>query len=302
MPQSWDEDQLRVRDVLRALTTTILLLLNVAVWAPLVTLGGLLKLVTRGDLRRRVTIAAAHGAEGWVAWNDRIFDLMLPTQWDIRGVEGIRYDGRYLIISNHISWVDIFALYRAFHGHAAFIRFFLKSQLIWAPLIGQACWALDFPFMRRYSPEYLAHHPEKRGADLATTRRSLRRYRRIPVAILNFVEGTRFSREKQNDQDSPYRLLLRPRIGGIAFVLASMGEQLDAMFDVTLAYPGGDVTMWDFVTGRVPKIVIDVRRLEVSPEFFDAAITEPGPARDRFKAWMDEIWQAKDETLAKLVE
>jgi 1-acyl-sn-glycerol-3-phosphate acyltransferase len=285
---------------LRGAVTILVLLVNLAFWASLVIPAGFTKLVTRGRWRRGVTMAAAHLAEAWVAMNDRIFDWMLPTTWEIRGIEGTRYDGRYLIISNHVSWVDIFAILRAFHGHTAFIRFFLKSQLLWAPFVGQASWALDFPFMRRYPPEYLAKHPEKRGTDLATTRKALRRYRRIPVAILNFVEGTRFSRDKHADEDSPYRFLLRPRLGGIAFVLASMGEQLDAMFDVTLAYPGGDVTMWDFVTGRVPHVVVEARRLDVPPQFFDAGITEPGPDRDRFKEWIEGLWREKDARLAAL--
>ena len=117
------------------------------------------------------------------------------------------------------------------------------------------------------------------------------------MAILNFIEGTRFTREKHADQESPYRHLLRPRIGGISFVLASFGEQLDAIFDVTLAYPRHDVTMWQFVTNRVPRVVVRARRIEVTPELVDPAITEPGPARDRFKVWIDELWREKDAQL-----
>jgi 1-acyl-sn-glycerol-3-phosphate acyltransferase len=286
--------------MLRGLTTSFLLFLNLTLWGTLILLGGVVKVFTRGATRRRLIRGLAHLAERWVGGNDRIFDLMLPTVWDIRGVEGLDYEGHYLIISNHLSWVDIFALFRALHGHAAFIRFFLKSVLIWFPFAGQACWALEFPFMKRDSPEYLAKHPEKRGRDLATTRKAVQRYRDIPVAILNFVEGTRFTEEKRADQESPYRHLLRPRIGGIGFVLASMGEQLDAFFDVTLAYPGGDVHVWDFVCGRVPRIIIDARRIDVPREFFDAAIIEPGPERDRFRAWIDEVWRQKDILLDSL--
>lgn len=286
--------------VLRGLTTIVLLMLNLALWGTLIVTLGVFKLLTRGALRRRVIVALPHLAEEWVAWNDHIFDLMLPTKWDIRGIEGTHYDARYLIISNHISWVDIFALFRAFQRQAAFIRFFLKSILIWFPIAGQACWALSFPFMKRYTPEYLAKHPEKRGRDLETTRKAMRRYVHIPVAILNFVEGTRFTEEKHADQESPFKHLLRPRHGGIAFVLASLGDQLDAMFDVTLAFPGGNVTMWDFVTGKIPRVIVSARRVEVPKEFFDAGITEPGPQRDRFKEWIDALWREKDEELERL--
>jgi 1-acyl-sn-glycerol-3-phosphate acyltransferase len=288
--------------VLRGIVTILLLTLNLIFWGSLVVpVAAVRFLLPQRATRKRIKLAAAALAERWVAGNDRIFDLMLPTQWDIRGVDVDDPNGKYLILANHLSWVDIFALFRAFHGRAAFIRFFLKRQLLYSPIVGQACWALDFPFMRRYTPEYLDKHPEKRGADLATTRRACRRYVHIPVAILNFCEGTRFSREKHADQESPYRHLLRPRVGGVAFVLASLGDQLDAVLDVTLAYPGHDITMWQFVSGRVPRIAIRAWRLDVPSEFLTAEITEPGPARERFKQWIDGMWREKDALLDALL-
>jgi len=286
--------------VLRALAIILLLILNLLFWGTPVLLGGLVKLLTFGEPRRRVNRGLPWLAERWVGINDRIFDTFLTTQWDIEGLDGLRSDGRYLIISNHVSWIDIFALLRTFHGRAPLIRFFLKRVLIWFPIAGQACWALSFPFMRRYTPDYLAHHPEKRGRDLETTRVACRLYRHIPVAILNFVEGTRISREKQEDQQSPYKHLLRPRVGGVAFVLASLGEQLDAMIDVTLVYPDPDLTMWDFITNRVRRIVIRARRLDIPPEFCSGAATEPGPERERFKAWIEQVWREKDELIDSL--
>lgn len=287
--------------MLRGLATIILLVLNLIFWGSLVLLVGLVKLVmpTKQSRTRIVRVLASLG-EHWVGGNDRIADALLPVQWDVDGVEDTNYEGRYLVISNHVSWVDIFAIQRIFHGRMAFLRFFLKSQLVWFPILGQACMALEFPFMHRYSPEYLQKHPEKRGQDLATARRLCRRYRFIPVAILNFVEGTRFSREKHADQDSPYRHLLRPRAGGISFALASLGENLDAMYDVTIAYPGNDITMWDFVSGRVKRIKVHVRRLTVPAEFMTSAVTEPGPVRESFKVWIDQVWREKDALLDAL--
>src|SRR5438270_1701528 len=292
--------------MLRGTATIILLLLNLMFWGTAVVLLGIVKFVVhmtapRSGMRTRVILALSGLAERWVAVNDRIFDRMLPTQWDVEGpVRDIEPDGRYLIISNHVSWVDIFVIFRVFHRRTAFIRFFLKRQLIWFPIVGQAVWALEFPFMRRYSAEYLLQHPEKRGRDLETTRRACQRYRHIPVAMLTFLEGTRFSEEKRADQESPYQHLLRPRVGAIAFVLASLGDQLDGVFDVTLAYPGREVTFWQFVSGRVSKIVVRVRPVDVPAEFFAAAINEPGAARDRCKYWIDSIWREKDRLLSSL--
>lgn len=286
----------------RALLITVLLPLNLILWGTPIFLGGIVKLLTFGESRRRLIRALTWLGERWVDGNHLIFDALLDTEWRVHGVEGARHDGHYLIVSNHLSWVDIFAIVRAFHRKAPFFRFFLKRALIWFPIAGQACWALEFPFMRRYSPEYLAHHPEKRGRDLETTRMACRRYRRIPVTIINFAEGTRFTAEKHEDQQSPYRHLLRPRIGGISFVIASLADQLDALYDVTLIYPQPDVTMWEFASNKLPWVEVRARRMEIPPEFHDAAITEPGPARERFKTWVEDIWQRKDELIASVVD
>jgi len=288
--------------LVRGVTTSLFLVLNTILLGTPIFLGGFVRLLTpEGPRRRRVILFIARLAESWVANNDRILDAMLTTEWDIEGVDNVRPEGHYLITSNHVSWVDIIVLFRAFHRRAAIPRFFLKQQLIWLPIIGQACWALEFPFMKRYSQEYLERHPEKRGTDLATTRRACQRYRRVPVAIINFMEGTRFTAAKHAEQDSPYRHLLRPRTGGIGFVLASLGDQLDGLFDVTIAYPGGRVTFWDLVTNRLPKIVVRARRIDIPPGLMDSAVTEPGPSRDRLKAWLEELWREKDRLLDSLL-
>ncbi len=287
--------------MVRALIIILCLILNLAIWGTLVLLGGIVKLLTFGEARRRLILGLGWLAERWVQGNDQIFDWFLDTRWDIEGVEGMDRDGHYLIISNHISWVDIFVLFRAFYGKVAFLRFFLKHILIWSPIVGQACWALEFPFMHRYSPEYLKQHPERRGRDLETTRKFCRRYRRIPVAIINFVEGTRFSRQKHEDQQSPYRFLLRPRIGGISFVLASLSDQLEAMYDVTLVYPRRDITLWDFISNRTEWIQVRARRLEIPQELRSAAITEPGETRERFKQWVERVWEEKDALIGTLL-
>jgi 1-acyl-sn-glycerol-3-phosphate acyltransferase len=155
--------------------------------------------------------------------------------------------------------------------------------------------------MRRYSQEYLKQHPEKRGRDLETTRKACRRYRHIPVSILNYVEGTRFTRDKHEEQQSPYRHLLRPRVGGVGFVIASLSEQLDSMIDVTIVYPHRDMSMWDFVTNRLPWIAVRARRIDIPPELLTSAITEPGREREQFKVWVEKIWQEKDEEIARIL-
>ena len=289
--------------MIRSLLIIVLIPLNLILWGVPVMLLGIVKLLLPGgEPRRKLRLLLSELGDRWSGGNDLIFNLLLDTKWDISGVDGLRMDGHYLIVSNHVSWLDIFVLQRAFHRRVAFMRFFIKQQLIWFPILGQACWAMDFPFMRRYTPEYLERHPEKRGKDLESTRRTCRRYRRIPMAILNFVEGTRFTRAKQLEEKSPYRNLLRPRVGGIAFVLASLGELLDGVVDVTIRYPRPDVTFWEFITNRVGRVVVGARLIEVPAQFVTEPITEPGAAREAFKIWIESLWREKDEILDQLAQ
>jgi 1-acyl-sn-glycerol-3-phosphate acyltransferase len=287
--------------VLRVPVIILLLILNTALWGTLIFLGGIVKLLSFGKARHQVILGLAWLGARWVQGSNQIFDWFLDTEWRLEGFDGFRRDGHYLVVSNHVSWIDIFCAFRALHGKAPFIRFFLKHTLKWFPIVGQACWALEFPFMRRYSPEYLAQHPEKRGRDLETTRRACQRYRHLPVTILNFAEGTRFTREKQQLLKSPYRHLLPPRGGGIGFVIASLGEQLDSLIDMTIVFPTPDLTIWDFVNNRVPWIAMSARRVHIPNELITPAITEPGPEREAFKAWIGKIWQDKDREIERIL-
>jgi len=269
--------------MVRGIAVIILLFANLLRWGVPVALGGIVKFAVqmtapKSRLRTRVILKLASFGERWVAGNDRIFDRLLPTAWDVAGIgEDVQPSGHYLIISNHVSWVDIFVLFRAFHGRAPFIRFFLKQQLIWLPIVGQGCWAMEFPFMRRTD----------RDKDLETTRRACQRYKNFPVAIANYVEGTRFTRRKRDTQQSPYRHLLRPRAGGVGFVLAAMGNVLDATYDVTIRYPREEVTLWQFLTGRVERITVRARRVEP-------------PAPENVREWIDQVWREKDALLDSL--
>ena len=122
--------------------------------------------------------------EAWVGNNNRWMDLIRKTRWHIKGLEGLDYEHSYLVTSNHQSWVDIMVLQYVLNKRIRPLKFFLKQELIWVPVIGLAWWALGFPFMKRYSKAYLARHPEKKGADLATGRRLEGVGRDIPLCGL----------------------------------------------------------------------------------------------------------------------
>jgi 1-acyl-sn-glycerol-3-phosphate acyltransferase len=241
-------------------------------------------------------------AEAWIGTNNAIFRLMGSLPLDMRGLEGLSTREWYLVISNHRSWVDILVLQAVFNRRIPFLKFFLKQQLIWVPFLGLAWWALDFPFMRRYTAEYLEKHPEHRGKDLEVTRRACEKFRLIPTSVMNFVEGTRFTPAKHAVFKSPYRNLLPTRAGGTSFVLSSMGGMLHSLLDVTIAYSTGTPSLWDLCCGRVGTVTVDVRRRPIDA-WTSAGDYASDPAfRERFKAWLAGLWSDKDELLDRLLK
>ena len=221
--------------------------------------------------------------------------------WDIRGGEGLRRDRSYLVVSNHQSWVDIPALVQAFNRKTPYFKFFLKQELIWVPFLGLAFWALDYPFMKRYSKAYLARHPEMAGQDLEITKRACARFKDLNVTVVNYLEGTRFTAAKQAQQGSPYQHLLKPKAGGVAFTLATLGPQLDALLDVTLVYPGQRAPgFWKLISGQVPKVIMDIRTRELDPALWAGDYQGDAELRQYVQAWVSQLWEDKDTRIAEL--
>lgn len=291
-----------MRPLLTALATIALLLANTLLLIGPLLLTALAKLVLPGPGARD---ACSRGvmwvAEFWAENCKRIFALTTPTHWDIRGNATLRHDRSYLVISNHQSWVDIPALVQAFNRRTPYFKFFLKQQLIWVPLLGLAFWALDYPFMKRYSKAFLARHPDMQGKDLEITRAACEKFRRLPVTVVNYLEGTRFTPLKQAQQGSPYQYLLKPKAGGVAFVLASLGKQMDTLLDVTLVYPGRGVPgFWALLSGQVPRVIVDIQIRELQPELWQGDYQNDGEFRQYLQDWVSQLWQDKDARIAQL--
>jgi len=286
----------------KGVLTISLMSLNVIAWCIALFTVALLKLlVPLAAWRRLASRVMTALAEGWIGTNNALFRVLGALPLDVRGLEALSTREWYLVVSNHRSWVDILVLQAVFNRRIPFLKFFLKQQLIWVPFLGLAWWALDFPFMRRHSPEFLAKHPERRGEDLDVTRVACEKFRLIPTSVMNFVEGTRNTPRKHAAFKSPYRNLLPPRPGGTSFVLSAMGGMLHAMLDVTIAYHGRTPSLWDLCCGRLGTVVVDIRKRPID-EWMSAGDYANDPAfRTRFKEWLAGLWAAKDRLLDELL-
>lgn len=239
--------------------------------------------------------------ENWTSNNALILHLLPAIEWDVRGLDILHRDRWYFVISNHQSWVDIIAAFHVLNRRIPPLKFFIKFELIYVPLIGLAIYMLDYPFMKRFSKALLAKKPHLRGKDLETTRKACQKYEYAPVSVLNYLEGTRLTAEKKTACHSPFQHLLTPKSAGAAFVLNALGSRMDCLLDMTMAYPDGVPSYWDLCCGRVRCIRIDVQ-VRTIPSHFCLSNYENDPAyRAEFQRWVAMIWQEKDLTMTKLL-
>lgn len=280
---------------------TLLLLLNTLVLIGPLLVFALLKLVLPGRYRDYASAAVMWIAETWAEIDKLIFALCIPTRWDVRGNADLRLDTSYLAVSNHQSWVDIPALIQVLNRKIPFFKFFLKKELIWVPLLGLAWWALDYPFMKRYSKAFLERNPHLKGQDLEITKAACELFKRQPVTVVNYLEGTRFTEAKRQAQQSPFKHLLKPKAGGVAFVLAALGEQLDALLDVTIVYPGDTAPgFWDLVSGALPRVIIDIQVRELDPALWAGDYESDPLLRQAVQDWVNQLWRDKDARIEQL--
>ena len=281
-----------------------LLTLNTVVWVtPLLLLALIKLLVPVAGFRRALTRVLMAIAENWISVNRVVLAGSGSFDWILPANITLKRDGWYLVLSNHQTWVDIVVLQSVFNRRIPLLKFFIKQELVWFPLLGLGWWALDLPFMKRYSPSYLARHPEKKGKDLEATRRACEKFRHTPTSVINFVEGTRFSEAKRDSRGSPYRHLLKPRAGGVAIALSSMGELFDAVLDVTIIYPDGPPEFWAMCFGDRVRAEIDVVSIPLESRLIEGDYEGDRGYRRDVHRWLSDVWDAKDERMeARLAE
>lgn len=237
-------------------------------------------------------------ANNWVFRNSCFFGFFYPIEWNISGLDKLKRKDWYLIISNHQSWVDILVIQKVLYGKIPYIKFFLKQELIWVPVLGLAWWALDFPFMKRFSKTQIEKNPSLKGKDIEITRKACEKFKTDYVAVMTFPEGTRFTKEKHDSQNSPYTHLLKPKAGGLFFIMSAMGDRFHSILNITIVYPEGIKSLWEFFCGKVKKIDITIESIPLPQKFSNADI-EDKELQTEFNNWLNNMWQRKDSIIGE---
>jgi len=286
---------------LRGSLSLVLYILNTVFWCiPLFVLAAAKAVVPLKFWMQKCNRMLNAIAENWIWVNNQNQKLVGNIRWDVQGMEAMERSQWYLVLANHQSWVDILVLQRIFHRKIPFLKFFIKKELLWLPILGQAWWAMDFPFVKRYTKSYLQKKPHLKGKDLEITRQACKKFKEIPISIMNFVEGTRFTGDKHRRQQSPFTHLLRPRAGGIGFVLGSMGKQIYRVLDVTIAYPDGVSSFWALLCGKIRMVKVRVRSLPVSAELLGDYVNDAHFRAD-LQQWLNTIWAEKSRNIEDMM-
>lgn len=237
----------------------------------------------------------------WININTFIISFNSKTKWQVIGDGALNPKGWYFLMSNHRSWADILVLQKAFNRKIPMLKFFMKRELLWTlPIGGIACWLMDFPIMRRHSKDYLKKHPEQRNRDIETTKKSCEKFKHEPVTIINFLEGTRFTQEKNKKRNSPYQYLLSPKAGGMAFTLATMEGLIHEIIDVTIVYTPSNSSLWDILCNKADSITVHYEIIPVPQELRGDYYNNKEFKRS-FQQWLNQRWDKKDNHINSIL-
>jgi len=277
----------------------VIVLINTIFWVPILVFFSLVKFIIPITIvRKYISQFLVWIATNWVWLNTASHKLLHGNKTHVKGLEQLSQDDWYLVISNHRAAADIPILQNVFHKKIPFLKFFLKKELIYVPLLGLAWWALDFPFMRRFNAEYLAKNPHMKGKDLEVTKKACEKFKDYPISVLNFIEGTRFNEQKHKKQHSKYKHLLKPKSGGIGFVLGSMGDQITYLIQVSLKYSPKAPSAWEYLAGKYDKIEVIIQKIKIPESLKNKNYITDMPFRKELQDWINDLWKQQDELLS----
>ena len=292
--------QSALKKITRGLTVGSVITGSTFLHGPPVLALGLTKLFKKSRAVDQTNIQITNS---WLNVNNWLIDHVLPhLEWDITIDEALdlSMQGRYLMTCNHQSWVDTTVNQYFGLTRMPLTRFFTKWELIFIPFVGQAFKILGFPMMKRHTKEQIQKNPELKTRDLEEARQACEQLLSQPFTLLNYLEGTRFTPEKHDQQGSPYQHLLKPKAGGLALALNILGDKIDALVDMTIVYPDGIPGYGDFWLGDVSKIAVNLRKIELPDWVLGGDYEDDEVYRKRFQDWVDQLWTEKDQLITEM--
>ena len=80
-----------------------------------------------------------------------------------------------------------------------------------------------------------------------------------------------------------------------------LGDRFNWFLDVTIVYPEGPPSFWQFLCGSVPRIVVRARRLAIPREFSTGDYARDPAFRRTIQRWLQDMWRDKDRQIDALL-
>ena len=225
--------------------------------------------------------------------------ILHGLEWEFNIAEHLNTQTWYIAMSNHQSWADIFILLAAGHKKMPLLKFFMKKELQWIPIIYLVHKTIDMPFLNRHSQKQIQANPELKKLDYENAEIAAKRFSRNPSTAFSFAEGTRFTDEKHLAQASPYKNFLIPKIGALAIALKGM-PQVNELIDFTVIYSSKKRSAWDFLCGEMSQAKVYAKAYEIPNTLKGKNFDQEEEYRQEFKNFINKIWKEKQERYTEL--
>ena len=285
---------IKLKNILIGIFSIIILVTNTLILAVLMIPLGVIKfLIPLKTLRASFTRIIIKIGELWISVNSSWVIHLHKPHIEIRGKENLNGDSWFLSTSNHQSAADIFIVQYITNKKIPMLKFFIKYELIYVPVIGICWWALDMPFLKRYTQKQIKKNPKLKGRDYKKMKKSLEHYSLHPVSIFSYAEGTRFTKKKHSLQKSEYKNLLKPKEGGLAIALSNVNK-IKELIDITIIYESDDMGFWNYLCGNIKNIKVFISKIEIPSKYLTENLIASEGLRSDFKLWLNNVWKEKD--------
>ena len=276
---------------------TILIILSFAV--TLLTIVNIPRIIPNRNLKVLLGSFSNTMGSATVASITAALKILHKIEWDFQMPEDVNTDTWYIAMSNHQSWADIFILLAAGHQKIPLLKFFMKKELQWIPIIYLVHKTVDMPFLNRHSRAQIQANPELKKVDFENAKIAAKRFSRNPSTAFSFAEGTRFTGQKHAEQESPYTNLLKPKVGALAIALSGM-PKVNTLVDFTVVYASKKRSTWDFLCGDLSKAKVVAKTYSLPENLKNRSFEEEDDYRRDFQTFVDAIWLEKEQAIKGL--
>lgn len=225
--------------------------------------------------------------------------LLHNLKWEFDIPDHLDTETWYIAMSNHQSWADIFILLAAGHKKMPLLKFFMKKELQWIPIIYLVHKTIDMPFLNRHSQKQIQDNPELKKLDYENAQKAAKRFSRNPATAFSFAEGTRWTSDKHLAQNSPYPNFLKPKVGALAIALSGM-PQVKELVDFTVVYSSTKRSTWNFLCGEMSQAKVEARSYQIPLSLKNKTFEQENEYREEFKNFIEEIWIKKQKRYSEL--